>query len=206
MISVSNTLTKVRRVYCVGRNYAEHRAEMGGSERDEPFFFQKPHDSVIQSSHVSYPTGTREFSYEAELVVLMGDQLNIKGYTVGVDFTKRDLQREAKKNAKPWEIGKSFDNSALVGQFSSQIKKDDTLKFFQNGILRQSAPLSDMIWSVDKLILKLIEQDFSVKAGDLIFTGTPAGVGNLVLGDSCMVQLVDQDGNSSVPDLKFTVK
>jgi fumarylpyruvate hydrolase len=193
----------------VGRNYAEHRKEMGGSDRDEPFFFQKPHDAVFQSPIVFYPKGTYKLSYEAELVAIVGGRSapNIYGYALGVDLTKRDIQTEAKNKGRPWESSKAFDKSGLVGEIMPLGSLSDTctLQFIQNGQVKQSAKISDMIWSVPELISKLESQDFSVREGDFIFTGTPAGVGELSIGDHCEVCLVDSEGHNVLPKLSFTV-
>lgn len=200
----------IRRVYCVGRNYAEHRKEMGGNDRDDPFFFAKPHDAVYQGDKIHYPRGTSQLSYEGEFVVIMNSPTEAYGYCVGVDLTKRDLQEVAKKQGRPWEAAKAFDNSGILGLIQPATKgtyppSHVTLKFLLNGETRQSASIGDMIWSSEELINKLKEQDFSVAQGDVIFTGTPAGVGQLSVGDVCSVQLTDEDGNHVVPELHFSV-
>lgn len=201
----------VRRVYCVGRNYAEHRKEMGGSERDEPFFFSKPSDAVFQSAALVYPRGTKQLSYEAELVVIMNSPTEVYGYALGIDLTKRDVQAQSKKLGRPWESAKSFDNSGLIGSVVVREDIDESaldssrLELLVNDQLRQSALVSDMIWSIGELIPKLEEQDFSVKQGDVIFTGTPAGVGELSVGDTCRVTLRNGEGDEIVPVLEFTV-
>lgn len=199
----------VRRVYCVGRNYAEHRQEMGGSERELPFFFMKPSDSVFQAPSISYPSNTAELSYEAELVVLVGENESIFGYSLGVDLTKRDLQKEAKKMSRPWESSKSFDFSALIGDIVpyNDVKsrvEDAKIELKLNGTVKQSAIVDQMIWSIPELISQLKSQDFSVKQGDVIFTGTPAGVGPLKIGDKCEVSLT-HEGKDVVPRLVFSV-
>jgi len=199
---------RVRRVYCVGRNYAEHRKEMGGSDRDEPFFFQKPHDALFQSPIVFYPKGTYKLSYEAELVAVVGGRTpHIYGYALGVDLTKRDIQSDAKKKGRPWDSSKAFDNSGLIGEIMplGSVCESCTLQFVQNGEVKQAAKISDMIWSVPELLSKLESQDFSVREGDFIFTGTPGGVGELHIGDHCEVRLVDSDGHHVLPKLSFTV-
>ena len=193
----------------MGRNYAEHRKEMGGSDREEPFFFQKPHDAVFHSSKVHYPMGTSQFSYEAELVVVIGPSDSVYGYAVGVDFTKRDIQAEAKKLGRPWEASKAFDRSGLVGEIVEaavlgSVPHEAVLSFTLNGQINQSAQISQMIWSVPELIENLRESDLSVKQGDLIFTGTPAGVGTLSVGDKCAVALSVND-TPVVPQLEFVV-
>ena len=199
----------VRRVYCVGRNYAEHRQEMGGSERELPFFFMKPSDSVFQAPSISYPSNTAELSYEAELVVLVGENESIFGYSLGLYLTKRDLQKEAKKMSRPWESSKSFDFSALIGDIVpyNDVKsrvEDAKIELKLNGTVKQSAIVDQMIWSIPELISQLKSQDFSVKQGDVIFTGTPAGVGPLKIGDKCEVSLT-QEGKDVVPRLVFSV-
>ena len=196
----------IRRVYCVGRNYAEHRKEMGGSDRDRPFFFMKPYDAVHQTKNLPYPKNTAQLSYEGELVVIVGPSATIYGITVGVDLTKRDIQSESKKAGRPWESSKSFDLSALIGEIVpvSELHREveaSILTVTLNGTIAQQAPVSDMIWSIPELFTELEKQDFSVKCGDIIFTGTPAGVGQLKVGDHCQVSLERDD----VPHLDFTV-
>ena len=202
----------VRRVYCVGRNYAEHRKEMGGSERDPPFFFMKPHDAVFQSNSIRYPMNTKELSYEGELVVIIGENEEIYGISVGVDLTKRDLQSEAKSKSRPWESSKSFDSSALIGEITPlseipgglQTITNSHISLTLNGETRQSGAVSSMIWSIPELLNELRHQDFSVKKGDFSFTGTPSGVGSLSVGDACIGSLIS-DNLEVVPSLAFTV-
>lgn len=202
----------VRRIYCVGRNYAEHRKEMGGSDRDLPFFFMKPGDTAFQTHTLIYPKNTSQLDYEAELVAVMDDNASIFGFAVGIDLTKRDLQASCKKQGRPWECAKSFDLSALIGDIVpiSEISggigtvTQSRLTLDLNGTIEQSALVSDMIWSTSELIDQLKAQDFSVKRGDLIFTGTPAGVGELKIGDTCKVSLVF-DNHETVPSLQFQV-
>jgi len=191
----------------VGRNYAPHRVEMGGSDRDEPFFFQKPRDALVSDPrHIPYPKGTSQLSYEVELVVLMGKDKSVHGYTVGVDLTKRDVQNEAKQKGRPWESAKSFDNSAIIGQISTNsLPEDVRIQLLVNNELKQSSCISEMIWKIPQLVEKLEIQDFSVCEGDLIYTGTPAGVGLLRRGDICVAKLLNLDGTDIVPQLKFTV-
>jgi fumarylpyruvate hydrolase len=192
----------VRRIYCIGRNYAAHAREMGSDPtREPPFFFQKPSDAVqyvapgTTADH-PYPPLTQNYHYEIELVaalkgggrdVSIADALGlVYGYTVGLDMTRRDLQRAMGDEKKPWEIGKSFDRSAPIGpihrvaQVGHYTKGAITLKV--NGVVKQSADLNQMIWSVAEQISKL-SQAFELKAGDIIFSGTPANVGPVVPGD-----------------------
>lgn len=187
----------VRRIYCVGRNYAEHAREMGGDDRDPPFFFQKPRDAILPSgSALRYPKLTADLHHEVELVLALSgggghitkDQASeqVFGLAVGIDFTRRDLQAEAKKGSRPWEIGKAFDQSAGIGPLSrlpgSGLPKSGAISLEVNGKLRQRGDLKDMVWGCAEVISTLSTQ-YELAAGDLIYTGTPAGVGPLVVGD-----------------------
>jgi fumarylpyruvate hydrolase len=188
----------VRRVYCVGRNYLDHIREMKeADERDPPFFFQKPRDAVVpDGAEVPYPPFTSDFQFEVELVVALGlggrnissDEAldHIWGYAVGIDLTRRDRQRDARDLRLPWEIGKSFDASAPCGQIvRAHIAGHLTagaITLSVNGIERQRGNIGQMIWSVPEVISKLSQQ-VMLAAGDLIYTGTPAGVGPVVPGD-----------------------
>jgi 2-keto-4-pentenoate hydratase/2-oxohepta-3-ene-1,7-dioic acid hydratase in catechol pathway len=198
----SSSLFPVRRIYCIGRNYAAHSREMGSDPtREPPFFFQKPADAVqlvpigVMVDH-PYPALTKNYHYEAELIAAIGlggrdikleDALNhVWGYTLGLDMTRRDLQQEMGNQKKPWEIGKSFDHSAPMGPLH---KLGDVKHFTQgaiwlkvNGVVKQSADLSQMIWSVAEQIVKL-SQAFELFPGDLIYSGTPENVGPVVRGD-----------------------
>ena len=188
----------VRRLYCVGRNYVSHIREMKeGDERDPPFFFQKPADALVfDGGTVPYPPATIDFQYEVELVVAIGtagafipldDALNhVYGYAVGIDMTRRDLQREARERQLPWEPGKSFDHSAPCGPI---FRKEDvgdigsgTIRLSVNGVPHQQADLKQMIWNVPEIIANLSKQ-YRLEPGDLIFTGTPAGVGPVQVND-----------------------
>ena len=182
---------------------------MGGTERELPFFFMKPADSLFQSSTVRYPRNTSELSYEAELVVVIGDKDDVFGYALGIDLTKRDIQKEAKQMSRPWESSKSFDFSALIGEIvpADQLEakiQQAKLQLSLDGHVKQSATIDQMIWSIPELLQQLREQDFSVKQGDVIFTGTPAGVGPLHIGHECEVTLT-HEGSNLLPPLKFTV-
>lgn len=190
-------LFAVRRVFCVGRNYAEHAREMGNDERDPPFFFTKPADAVVVGGvAIPYPSKTHDFHHEIELVVAIGKDGSdiaeaealghVYGYAAGLDMTRRDLQAEAKKAGRPWDMAKGFDQSAPIGPIEPATaighpgKGAITLKV--NGMLRQTGDLGDQIWSVGETIAYL-SQFVALRAGDLIMTGTPAGVGAVTGGD-----------------------
>ncbi len=187
----------VRRIWCVGRNYLEHIREMGNDERAPPFFFAKHADMVVaDGATIPYPPLTKDFHHEVELVVALksggrnipADQAldHVYGYAVGIDLTRRDLQGAAKKKERPWEIGKSFDHSAPCGALQPATKIGHPAKgkiwLSVNGTEKQKGDLTELIWSVPEIIAKLSEQ-VTLDAGDIILTGTPAGVGALVPGD-----------------------
>jgi fumarylpyruvate hydrolase len=198
----SDELFPVRRIYCIGRNYAAHAREMGSDPtREPPFFFQKPTDAIqyVAAGTVAdhpYPTLTKNYHYEAELVAVLdkgGRNIPVNkaldlvyGYTLGLDMTRRDLQRGMGDQKKPWEIGKSFDKSAPIGavhplgQTGHFLKGDIWLKV--NGQVKQKADLNQMIWSVAEQISKLSEA-FELFPGDIIYSGTPENVGPVVRGD-----------------------
>ena len=195
----TDDLFPVRRVYCVGRNYADHAAEMGADTREAPFFFSKPGDALVPGGgDVCYPPATGNLQHEVELVVaLAGGGANILpaqaldwvyGYAVGLDLTRRDLQQRAKDKGHPWDMAKGFDKSAVVGAIRPGQLPDAALRCTVNGAIRQEARLSDMIWSPAAIIAAL-SQMVSLSPGDLIFTGTPAGVGPLNRGDTCKVEI-----------------
>jgi fumarylpyruvate hydrolase len=187
----------VHRVYCVGRNYAAHAREMGHDDREPPFFFLKnPDDLVEASTAVPYPPQTSDLHHEVELVVALGtggsdiaveDALShVYGYAVGLDLTRRDVQAEAKKAARPWATAKAFAASAPISAIvpAAAIGHPDKgrLTAAVNGEARQDGDLADMIWSVPEIIAHL-SRWFVLAPGDLVFTGTPAGVGGLARGD-----------------------
>jgi 2-keto-4-pentenoate hydratase/2-oxohepta-3-ene-1,7-dioic acid hydratase in catechol pathway len=198
----SAELFPVRRIYCIGRNYAAHAREMGSDpNREPPFFFQKPSDAVQfvapgSTGEHPYPPLTKNYHYEIELVAALhrgGRNVPpeqaldlVYGYAIGLDMTRRDLQRAMGDEKKPWEIGKSFDRSAPIGpihrvaQVGHFTQGSITLKV--NGQLKQNADLKQMIWSVAEQISKL-SQAFELKPGDIIFSGTPENVGPVVPGD-----------------------
>jgi fumarylpyruvate hydrolase len=181
----------VHRIYCVGRNYAEHAQEMGHSGREPPFFFLKPADAVVpvaagETGAMAYPTLTANLHHEIELVVALGEGGRIFGHAVGLDMTRRDLQNEMKKQGRPWSIGKAFEQSAPIGPVVPLAQTGaltaGAITLDVNGQRRQTGDLKDLIWNVAETIAKLSEA-WTLQAGDLIFTGTPAGVGAVVRGD-----------------------
>ncbi len=194
----------VRRIYCVGRNYLEHIREMKeADERDPPFFFQKPRDSIVQDGAVvPYPPLTSDFQFEAELVLAIGKPGrnigadaaldHVFGYAVGIDLTRRDRQRDARDMRLPWEIGKSFDASAPCGMIAPAAtaghRLQGTMTLSVNGQERQRGDLAQMIWNVPEIVMQLSRQ-VTLAIGDLIFTGTPAGVGAVVAGDEIEVAI-----------------
>jgi len=187
----------VRRIFCVGRNYAEHQKEMGGDGREQPFFFLKSAVALVAGGgEVPYPPKTANYHYEAEMVVAIakgGRHIEAKrandhvfGYAVGLDMTRRDLQQLGKDHGRPWDFGKDFDASAPCGALAPAAKIGHPSKgaiwLTVNGRQRQRADLADMIWSVPEQIAYLSEY-YSLEPGDLIYTGTPAGVGPVKPGD-----------------------
>ena len=193
----------VRRILCVGQNYAAHAREMGNDPtRQAPFFFSKPADAlVVDGADPAYPSATANLHYEVELVAAIGPDGAIAGWAVGVDLTRRDLQAEAKTKGRPWDAGKAFDQSAPCGALTLGLLPDAgaaiTLKV--NGETRQSGRLSDMIWDPAGILAKANEL-WRLQPGDLIFTGTPEGVGPVVPGDRVEASI---DG---LAPLSFTVK
>lgn len=194
----TSALFPARRVYCVGRNYAAHAVEMGHDpNREPPFFFMKTPDALLPDGGVfPYPTETSDVHHEIEMVVaLSGGGRNVAeedalalvfGYAVGIDFTRRDLQAEAKKLQRPWEVGKAFDAAAPCGtiarasEIGHPVKGAVTLDV--NGERRQAGDLDQLIWTVPEMI-SILSRLFELQPGDLIFSGTPAGVGPVVRGD-----------------------
>ncbi|MGJ4962370.1 fumarylacetoacetate hydrolase family protein [Bradyrhizobium sp. HKCCYLRH3061] len=187
----------VRRIWCVGRNYLEHIREMGNDERDPPFFFAKHADMLApEGAVIPYPPLTQDMHHEVELVVAMkSGGLNIPtdkaldqvyGYAVGIDLTRRDLQLASRKMQRPWEVGKSFDHSAPCSAIQPAAKIGHPAKgkiwLSVNGTERQTGDLSELIWNVPEIIWKLSQQ-VELAAGDIIMTGTPAGVAAVVAGD-----------------------
>jgi fumarylpyruvate hydrolase len=200
-----DVLFPVRRVYCVGRNFADHAREMGAAvpataDRGRPVFFLKPADALVPGGgDIPYPPGTRDLHHEVELVVALGRdapagvleprdaQALVFGYGIGLDLTRRDLQAQAKAKGLPWDTGKSFDHaapaSALLPARAVGALGPRTLSLEVGGQLRQRARLDDMIWSVPEILHEL-SRLYALRAGDLVFMGTPAGVGPLQPGDA----------------------
>jgi fumarylpyruvate hydrolase len=187
----------VHRIYCVGRNYAAHAREMGHDQREPPFFFMKPADAVVPNhAVVPYPSRTSNLHHEVELVTALQSggrdipvhdaQRHVFGYAIGNDLTRRDLQSEARDKSRPWDTAKGFDRSAVVGAIHP-VEKTGVLERGRiwlkvNDELRQTGDLTELIWSVPEIIAELSTY-FELTAGDLIFTGTPSGVGPLRPGD-----------------------
>ncbi len=195
----SDLVFPVRRVYCVGRNYASHAVEMGGDpEREPPFFFTKPADAIMPGGgSMTYPLSTSDLHHEVELVVALvggGSEISpdecrslIFGYAVGVDFTRRDLQRTARDRARPWDMAKGFDQSApcspIVRAQDIGHPRAGSISLAVNGEVRQASDLSDLIWSPEEALANL-SRLVELAPGDLVFTGTPAGVGSVLPGDT----------------------
>jgi len=188
---------EVGRIFCVGRNYAAHVAEMGGSMREPPFFFTKfAVAAVPNGTRVRYPAGTANFHFEGELVVaidkegshVQAEQAHelIFGYAAGLDMTRRDLQLAARDQGRPWDTGKNFEQSAPVGDLHRRADigslERGVLELWVNGVVKQRADLAQMIWSTAEIIEHL-SRLYRLTPGDLIYTGTPAGVGPVVAGD-----------------------
>lgn len=188
----------VRRVYCVGRNYGAHAREMGHDpDREPPFYFMKPADAVVNDADsIQYPSRTTDFHHEIELVVAIGRSgsniivnqalEHVFGYAAGIDFTRRDLQKEAKKLGRPWDTAKGFDQSAPVSAIHSAADighpSSGRIWLAVNGEERQIGDLNELIWGVAESVAELSTL-FRLEPGDLIFTGTPAGVGPVNVGD-----------------------
>ena len=205
----------VRRIYCVGRNYAEHAREMGHDpDRDPPFFFCKPADAVCvgapgQVLDVPYPPMTQNLHHELEMVVAIGKggadiaedeaMRHVYGYAVGLDLTRRDRQNEAKELRRPWEVSKAFDASAPIGHITPVARAgnmaDAAMTLEVNGSVRQTTHINQMIWSTTEVISHL-SRYFRLEPGDLIFTGTPEGVAATVAGDRLDARLEGVDGLS----------
>jgi len=217
-IAGTSEMFPVRRIYCIGRNYAAHAREMGSDpNREPPFFFQKPSDAIqfvaigTTADH-PYPPLTKNYHYEIELVAALGkggrnvpveQALSlVYGYTIGLDMTRRDLQRAMGDEKKPWEIGKSFDRSAVLGPIHPATKTGHFTKgaisLAVNGTVKQNSDLRNMIWSVAEQISKLSDA-FELKPGDIIYSGTPENVGPVVKGDVLLCKL------EGLPDMSIRI-
>lgn len=217
-VADSDEVFPVRRIYCIGRNYAAHAREMGSDPtREPPFFFQKPTDAIqfvrpgVVVDH-AYPSLTKNYHYEVELVAALksgGKNIPVEkalesvyGYAVGLDMTRRDLQRMMGDQKKPWEIGKSFDHSAPIGPLHLVSKvghfQKETISLSVNGEIKQRATLSHMIWSVAEQIAKISEAN-ELFAGDIIYSGTPENVGPVVKGDVIVCKI------DRLPDLSIKI-
>lgn len=214
-VAGTDTEFPVRRIYCVGRNYVEHALEMGFSGREAPFFFCKPADAIVpvaygETASISYPAETSNLHHEIELVVAISkggkniaeDEAaqHIYGYAVGLDMTRRDLQMDLRKAGRPWELGKAFDQSAPIGpihpiETTGEITRGN-ICVDVNGEKRQNSNITKLIWNVNETIAYLSKY-FELQPGDLIFTGTPEGVGAVVSGD-LMTGSVEQLGEIRV--------
>lgn len=202
----------VRRIYCVGRNYLSHVREMGGDERDPPFFFQKPTDAIVHDgATIAYPPATDDFQHEVELVLAIGGggrdiavadaARHVFGLAVGVDLTRRDLQLAARNAGRPWEIGKAFDQSAPIAPIvplEGALPTGGAISLTVNGTIRQNGDLSQLIWDCSEIVANLSTQ-YALAPGDLIYTGTPAGVGPLQPGDAITGRV------AGLPDLHITI-
>ena len=198
----------VRHIYCVGRNYAEHAKEMGGdASKEPPFFFTKPADAVVPAvspavAAIRYPSATKNYQHEVELVVAIGgrgadvapERANdlVYGYAVGLDMTRRDLQNAMREIKRPWDIGKSFAQAAPIGPIHPVTRVGyldrGRISVEVNGTIRQQGDLSDMIWDVPH-VLHFLSRYYELLPGDLIFTGTPAGVAAVVPGDTLVARI-----------------
>ena len=207
----------VHRIYCVGRNYVEHAKEMGFTGREPPFFFMKPADAVLpiaegEVGRMPYPTLTKDLHHEVELVIAIGtggkgirsaDAMgHVWGYAVGLDMTRRDLQGEAKKQGRPWDIGKGFDHSAPIGPIrraaECNVDADTRITLEVNGAVRQQSTIGKLIWNLGEIIEHL-SAAWTLQPGDLIFTGTPEGVAAVGRGDTLKAEV------SGVGSLQFTL-
>jgi fumarylpyruvate hydrolase len=206
-VAGADALFAVHRIYCVGRNYVEHAVEMGYTGREPPFFFMKPADAVLPVAEgtlgkMRYPSLTKSLHHEVELVVAIGKggrniaaadaQSHIWGYGVGLDMTRRDLQGEAKKLGRPWDIGKGFDQSAPIGPIKKavdcRIDAATKITLEVNGKVRQTSTIGKLIWNIGEVI-EHVSAAWELAPGDLIFSGTPEGVAAVVAGDTLIARV-----------------
>ncbi len=203
----------VRRIYCVGRNYAAHVREMGGDERDPPFFFQKPADAIVASgSVVPYPSLTQDLQFEIELVLAIGKggrdialeraAEHVFGLATGIDLTRRDVQVNARKTGRPWGIGKAFDHSAPITAITplagGSLPESGSICLDVNGETKQQGDLAELIWNCAEVVA-VLSTHYELVAGDLIYTGTPSGVGPVTPGDRIVGRVQD------LPELEITI-
>ena len=203
-VSGQDALFPVHRIYCVGRNYVDHAKEMGHTGREAPFFFMKPSDAVLPvaagtTGALSYPAQTEDFQHEMELVVAIGKggkdisveqaMEHVWGYAIGLDMTRRDVQGAAKKLGRPWDTGKAFEQSAPIGPITPAAQASEigsaAITLHVNGAVRQSSTIDKLIWNVAETIADLSTY-FTLQPGDLIYTGTPAGVAAVQRGDELL--------------------
>ena len=203
-VNGSEEVFPVRRVYCIGRNYADHVIEMGNDPKDSPIFFQKNSDNVDTSGKFPYPPQSNDVHHELELVMALksgGSNISeadaykhIYGFAVGLDMTRRDLQAIAKKGGKPWEVGKAFERSAPMGTLTkieeSGNMDSGKITLTVNGDVKQDGDLNQIIWKIPRMIAHL-STFYDIAAGDIVMTGTPAGVGPIVKGDK-LVGTIDK--------------
>ena len=203
-VAATDARFPVRRIFCVGRNYAAHAREMGKDpDREPPFFFSKPADALVDDgATVPYPPATENLHYEAEMVVAIGRGgfdieeaaalEHIWGYAIGNELTRRDLQLQARDMGRPWDFGKGFDRSAVCGPVHPVAEvghpAEGMIRLTVNGEIRQDADLNEMIWDIPEQI-SILSRSMEIRPGDLIYSGTPAGVGPLVPGDVCVVEI-----------------
>ena len=195
-VSGTEKVFPVRRIYCIGRNYADHVVEMGNDPKESPIFFQKNTNNVDTSGKFPYPSQSKDVHHELELVIALKSggsnilEANayslIYGFAVGLDMTRRDLQTAAKKDGKPWEIGKAFEHSAPMGTLT-KIEEcgnmdNGKIALTINGVVKQEGNLNQIIWKIPRIIAHL-STFYDIAAGDIIMTGTPAGVGPVEIGD-----------------------
>jgi len=184
-VAGTTALYPVRRIFCVGRNYVAHATEMGGTvDREAPWFFLKAAMHLAPSGTVMpYPPGTADFHHELELVVALGADGQPFAYAIGLDMTRRDLQAQSKELRRPWDTSKDFEGGAVIGALSRDFRPEaQVIRLTVNGAVRQEAPLTDMVWDVPG-ILSHLGRLYTLGAGDIIMTGTPAGVGAATRGD-----------------------
>lgn len=213
-VAGEDRLYPVHRIFCVGRNYADHAKEMGVEvDREEPFYFLKDAQSLVHTGEtIAYPPGTSNFHYEMELVIAIAKPTfkvpvetaaeAIYGYACGLDMTRRDLQLKARSTSRPWDFGKNFEKSTIIAPITRVEDFDDigsqTIWLDVNGERKQAAQLTDLIWNVSEIVSHL-SRFYHLQPGDLIFTGTPAGVGPVVAGDSL------RGGITGLADVELTI-